>query len=154
MKTLFVAFKGINNSSRLVLSKLNVENKLYLENNRIVLCKQISNILVKNTYDRIIILGQRPLLKNKVSLELKAYKEKQEIETNYDLTNIYDTLKCHDIIFKISTNPGTSFCNCAYFHTLSLIKNFNLHTKIIFIHIPYIKNFENIDKFITCLENL
>ena len=154
MTTLFVGFKGINNSSRLVLSKLNAVNKLYLENNKIALCQQISNILTKNTYDRIIMLGQKPLLKNKVSLELKAYKENQEIETNYSLTNLYDTLKNHNIIFKVSFNPGTSFCNCAYFHTLSLIKNMKLNTETIFIHIPYISNFENIEKFIAFLENL
>ena len=154
MNTLFVAFKGINNSSRLVLSKLNVENKLFLQNDKTILCRQISNALSKNTYDRIIMLGQRPLLKNKVSLELKAYKEKQEIETNYDLTNLYDRLKNFDIMFKISTNPGTSFCNCAYFHALSLIQNMKIHTETIFIHIPYVNNFENIESFITCLENL
>ena len=43
-----------------------------------------------------------------------------------------------------SHNPGTSYCNLVYWNSLNYIKAQKLNCKLLFIHIPYEKNIDNI----------
>ena len=54
---------------------------------------------------------------------------------------------------KLSQNPGTSYCNNLYFNALKYIKENNLNTKMLFIHVPMLKNISDIDVLIAYFES-
>ena len=49
------------------------------------------------------------------------------------------------IIAQISHNAGTSFCNQLYLNVLKYIFQNDIHTKMVFIHIPFMKNISDFD---------
>ena len=57
------------------------------------------------------------------------------------------TLKSADIPYCVSNNAGNYLCNHVYYSGLDYIKQHKLHTKILFIHVPSINDFINIDLF-------
>ena len=73
MKTLYVGFKGT--SSSLVLDKLDdIDNdKAYLKGKLKHDIKFLSNLLSDKYYDQIIMLGDKPILNNKISVESCAF---------------------------------------------------------------------------------
>ena len=155
METLFAAFLGKNNSSKMVLDEINCKNKLYLVNNKLKSCQQISSILTDKIYDKIIIIGQKPLIKNKVCLEICAHSNDHVLKTNFDLEEIINQINKFQLDYKISTSPGCSYCNNIYYFTLDFLKKSNIKTQVILIHIPFIKNFQDkIKIFIDLLNSI
>lgn len=154
MKILFAGFEGMNNTSKLVLDKLEYLNKLYLKNDKAKSCEQIIAKLQNNQYDYCIIFGQKPLIKNKVAIELEAKLNSTILKTNFDCNIIKEQLKIFNVKFYLSNNAGTSYCNNVYFKTLEYILNNNLKTKVVFIHLPFRKNFYNVDSLIKAFINL
>ena len=94
--------------------------------------------------DIVICFGQKPQIKNKICLELIAKNQDEMIKTNFDLEPLKHLLETNDIAFTESHNPGTSYCNLVYWNSLNYIKAQKLNCKLLFIHIPYEKNIDNI----------
>ena len=61
MNILYTAFKGKNNSSKLLLDYIVDNNKLYLTNSFKTSVVELQNKIKKNDYDLIISFGQAPL---------------------------------------------------------------------------------------------
>ena len=147
MKILYTAFNGKNNSSKLLLDLINNNNKLYLKNSFITSVDELINKIKSNEYDLIISFGKAPLPKDTIKIETKA-KNEYILETNYDYIKLKNSLdKKYKVI--ISDNAGNYLCNNLYYYGLKYIKENNLKTKMIFIHIPsinYISNITNLSK--------
>ncbi len=143
MKILFTAFNGKENSSKLLLDKINSNNKLYLKNSYITSVKQLEKEIKKNNYDLIISFGQACLEKDTVQIETKGILEK-EYKTKYDYKNLENKLK-EKYKVKISSFAGKYYCNNIYYNGLKIITEESLKTNMIFIHIPLIKNITDIN---------
>ena len=143
MKILFTAFNGKNNSSKLLLDTIKVENKLYLKNSFTTSIKQLQRELKNNEYDLIISFGQAPLDMNTIKIETTA-KIDIEYKTKYNYTPLKNKL---DKNFKtiISNNAGSYLCNHIYYNGLKYIEEYNLITNMIFIHIPMIDNISSME---------
>lgn len=59
--------------------------------------------------------------------------------TNIDLWKLSNRLKDKGFITEISESAGSYVCNYVYFSCLNYIKENNLDSKALFIHLPYIK---------------
>jgi len=82
MKTLFVGFKGKNNSSFLLLERLKVKEKLLIDNDKEKSCQQLRKKLEMLMPNVVIMFGQKPRLKNKLHLELLAKAEEDKVSNN------------------------------------------------------------------------
>ena len=134
MNILYTAFKGKNNSSKLLLDHIDANNKLYLTNSFKTSVVELNNKLKKNDYDLIVSFGQAPLDTDVIKIETTA-KDKLKYVTSYDYSVLYNKLrKEYEVI--ISNVAGNYLCNNIYYNGLEYIIENKLITKMIFIHIP------------------
>lgn len=144
MKILYTAFKGKNNSSKILIDHINAVNKLYLTNSFKTSVLELSREIEKNDYDLIISFGQASIDKDSIKIETVAADE-LSYDTNFDYTSIKKKLeKEYNVI--ISNNAGNYLCNNIYYYGLKMIKENKLKTKMIFIHIPKIEEISDIEK--------
>lgn len=154
MNVLFTAFNGKNNSSKVLLDYIQIDskNKLYLKNSFTTSVIQLTNKIKNNDYDLVISFGQAPLENNTIKIETISNGE-EEIETNYNYNDIKSLLeKKYNVI--LSKNAGNYLCNNIYYNGLKYIKENDLKSKMIFIHIPKIDNINNIELLSKILEKI
>jgi len=147
MKVLVSGFKGDTNSAKLILDRIegkNVLEKLYLVNSFETSKNQLENELEKQVYDFIIIIGQKPKVKS-IYLEQKACVNGHKLITNYEYDKLENLLNGNGFTVEISNNAGNYLCNNIFYTGLKFICENNINTKILFIHIPSVKNITNID---------
>ena len=144
MRILFTAFNGKNNSSKILLDKINSNNKLYLKNSFITSVNQLEKELQKNEYDLIISFGQAPLDMDTIKIEIIG-KGDIKYKTKYNYSPLKNNLVKNNYRVIVSEEAGTYFCNNIYFNGLKYIKENNLNTEMIFIHIPSIDKINNIE---------
>lgn len=144
MKILYTAFKGENNSSKILLDRIFSDNKLYLENSFTTSVNQLKQKLSRDKYDLVISFGQASLENDTIKIETTG-KDAIEYKTKYDFTFIKQKL---DYKFKtiISNDAGNYLCNNIYFNGLKYIEENKLKTDMIFIHIPMIDNISSIEE--------
>jgi pyroglutamyl-peptidase len=138
---LITGFIGNNNSSKILLDNLrknNYANILYLDNDFVISEKQLKNEIKNNEYDIIFSLGQKLKVKS-IYIEIVARNESEKLETNYDYIGLKNYMEDYFKI-KISENAGKYLCNNIYYKGLKYIYDNKLKTKMVFIHIPYLKN--------------
>ena len=144
MNILYTAFKGKNNSSKLLLDYIVANNKLYLTNSFKTSVVELKNKLKKNDYDLIVSFGQAPLDTDVIKIETTA-KDKLKYVTSYDYSVLYNKLrKEYEVI--ISNDAGSYLCNNIYYNGLKYIIENKLKTKMIFIHIPNKEKITDIEK--------
>lgn len=147
MKVLVSGFKGDTNSVKLIIDRIegkNVLEKLYLVNSFKTSENQLEDELKKQEYDFIITFGQKPKVKS-IYLEQKACISGDELLANYEYNKLKKLLYDNGFNVKISNNAGNYLCNHLFYVGLKFISINKLKTKMIFIHIPTIKNIDNID---------
>ncbi len=151
MKILLTGFKsiknGLNSSETLINSILGNYDKFLFTNDYSTIIYEIDELLKDNKYDYIIMFGQKPLIKN-LRIELICKKEKEILKTNFNIEKIEIYLKKNNIDYKLSENPGTSYCNFVYYNMLKYIKTRGFRGKAIFVHIPFLNNFREYDRFV------
>jgi hypothetical protein len=129
MKILFTAFKGIHNSSRQLISELNID-KLYLTNSFDGIYRDIENFDF-SSYNTVIMFGLNSKLKYDIRIESYA---KIEMDIQKTVFNVY-TLSKQFYLFHINNSIAKTnteyLCNYAYFLMLKKMKG-----RAIFIHIP------------------
>lgn len=145
MKILYTAFKGNNNSSKILIDNIISNNKLYLTNSFKTSVVELQKEL-NNNYDLVISFGQAPLDMNTIKIETTAKGEK-EYYTNYDYNDLYNKLKDNYNVV-ISNDAGNYLCNNIYYNGLMYINDNKLKTKMIFIHIPKIDKINDIKKLL------
>ena len=151
MDILLTAFMGT--SSELLIQD-SMHNTLLLPSNRKTDVEILISALHKQAYDYIISFGQRPLLKDKVCIETTAQNANQKMETTADCEYLRALFEKNGVRAKLSHNAGTSYCNNLYWHGLSYIAEKNWSSKMVFIHVPFEKNINNITDFKQKISNV
>jgi len=144
---LLTAFEGKSNSAKVLLDNLSSglhSEKLYLRNERDISVSQVISKLEENNYSFIFAFGQKPVIKNKIYLETVGRSAEKNETTSYSYSDLAFHLSRAGYPVHISQNAGTSYCNHLYFHILEYISRNRLNTKMLFIHIPYLKNITDI----------
>lgn len=152
MKILYTAFNGKENSSKLLLDRIESNNKLYLTNSFTTSIKQLERELKNNKYDLIISFGQSSLDKDVIQIEIKG-KQEDEFITNFNYENLKNRIE-QKYMVNISSDAGNYLCNNLYYHGLKYIYENSLETNMLFIHIPKNKNISNIDEMATIFNYL
>lgn len=141
-------YKNGENSSDLLLDKISDEyDKFLFTNDYTTIIYEIDALFEKEKYDYVIMFGQKPLIK-RLSIEVKCKKKKEILETNFPFQKLLTILDENSISYKISENPGVSYCNFAYYNALKCLEVRGYKTKVIFIHVPFIENFVELEKFV------
>lgn len=153
-KIIFTGYKKFsarNNCSTLqLLSKLQGKNVFLFTNDYASIKKEVSELL-ESDWDRIIMFGQKPVVK-KLYVEKCACYEGEKLTTNWNLEEIEVLLNTKFIDFKFSENAGHYYCNYAYFQMLKQVRDRGLKTKVIFVHIPYVDRFRQFEEVIQFLD--
>ena len=110
--------------------------------------------IIDGTYDYVFSFGQKPNIKNKVNIETTARNGITSVETDFDCERLQKLFESNGVVAKISRNAGTSYCNCLYYNGLDYIQQNNLKTKMVFIHIPFLKNIDDKGSFFTLIVDI
>lgn len=146
MKVLFTAFKGKNNSSKILLDNIDcsMDDKLYLTNSFNTSVEELTNKLKNSKYDLIISFGQLKLKSNVIRIEKNGTGERI-YQTSYDYSKLKDNMIKKG--FKVIESNQTNYlCNNIYYNGLKYIDDEDIDCEMIFIHIPKIKMIEEIEK--------
>ncbi len=143
-KVLLTAFQGTSSQLLVQSSKYTT---LLLPSNKAKDAEKLFSLLQKEDFDYIIGFGQRANIKNKVHIETTGRNDKNCISTGVDVDHLRDLFMRNGILAKVSHNAGTSYCNSIYWNGLTYIVDRELNTKMVFVHIPFRKNIENMERF-------
>ena len=135
MKILFTGFNGFNNTSKVIIDKIN-NDKLLFNNSY----KEIDNQLVNSNveeYDLIIMLGLKSNLKRSIRLEVNSLLNDELVTTNISYCNVKKYFNDNGISCIVNDKPTNYLCNYAYYKVLQKNKN------TIFIHVPKLKNIKD-----------
>ncbi len=148
MRVLYTGFKGKNNSSYRLLSKISGQ-KLFLTNSFEGLKKDILSIT--DWYDLVIMFGLDTSLEDMVRIERVAELDGMIETTLVDCDTICRRLVASGIPCAVSEIPTKYLCNAAYYHMLQKVSG-----KTVFIHIPSLKNMSEgmMEKIVKCMEEL
>lgn len=142
---LLTAFLG--SSSEVLLRQVTGYELLLLPNDKIRDSEILLENITKRQFDYVFCFGQKPIIKDKVSIECTGKDGIGCIETTFDCNELRSTFESHGIAAKVSSNAGTSFCNQLYVNSLRYVSKYDIQTKIVFIHIPFLKNISDTDLF-------
>lgn len=120
---------------------------LFLPNDKIKDSEKLIKAITNEKFAYVISLGQRPNIRDKVHIETTARDAESAIATDFDCRKLKDLFEQNGIVSKISHNAGTSFCNQLYFNGLRYISRNSLDIKMVFVHIPFMKNITDFDSF-------
>ena len=144
-KVLLTAFRG--SSAEHLIKYAKDFDSLILLNDKVKDSEKLINRIIDGTYDYVFSFGQKPNIKNKVHIETTARQGLTSIETDFDCERLQKLFESNGVVAKVSCNAGTSYYNCLYYNGLDYIQQNNLKTKMVFIHIPFLKNIDDIDFF-------
>ena len=154
MKILVAAFKGNDNSAKILLDNIKEKNNqdiLYLENDFEVSSNQIEEKMLQN-YDYVLIFGQKPNTRN-ICLENNAVLEETKLETDFYYGVLKENLESNNYKVISSCDAGNYLCNNVFFRALSFKQTNDLKSKIAFIHIPTIDNIDDIELLASTILN-
>ena len=141
MKILLTAFSGKTNSSKLLIDSIDTDCKLFLTNSFLSSGKQIIDTIKTIRPDFILAFGQKPK-SNCIYIETQAHRE-NILQTNFDVAQLSESLSKNNISSELSDNAGNYLCNYVYYEGLKYITQDRLDTKMVFIHVPSMKEFIN-----------
>ena len=147
MKTLFIGFRGMNNTSAMLVHQLG-RDSLLLTNSFEGLEKDILSIA--EDYDSVYMFGVDPRLDGAVRVERCATLHGVSVSSNYDIQALSRKMVQQNIHHSISDIPTQYLCNAAYYHMLCRNKN------TVFIHIPSIKGMNDalMDRLLTLFRKI
>lgn len=152
---LLTAFKGKSNSSRLLLEKINSKNviKKLLTNSFDGCEREIVRYMNEYAPEYVISFGRKPLI-DRLNIETTACCCDLCTSTNFDIFTTTAIFERYEILYEVSNNAGNHLCNHVYYKGLEFLKQFLPESKMIFIHVPDMKLFQNIDRAALCLSSL
>ncbi len=119
MDILLTAFR--DTSAELLLKAHNGYNTLFLPNDKVKDSEITINALKKESANYVICFGQKPLIRNKITVETTAGDGEIRLKTAFDCERIRALFEEKGIDAKISHNAGTSFCSRLYYNILNYI---------------------------------
>ena len=133
MKILFTCFNGFNNTSKVIIDKIN-NDKLLFNNSYKDIDIQLANSNVEE-YDLIIMLGLRSNLKKSIRVEINSFLNDELVTTNLSYCNVKKYFNDNGISCIVNDKSTNYLCNYAYHKVLQKNKN------TIFIHVPKLKKY-------------
>lgn len=143
---LLTAFKGTS-SENLLHYFHDSYSKLILENDKVKSMNRLISTLEANTFDFIISFGQKPVIKDKIYIELAGRLGDTVYITDFETDSLASALMDHGFSVHISSNAGTSFCNHIYAHGLKYIMERAYGARMVFVHVPFAKNITDLGQF-------
>ena len=144
-KVLLTFFEGT--SAELLLKKFKNFMVVSLPNDKLKDSELLIEMLSRTHYDYVLSFGQRPNIKDKVHIETTARDGELRLDTIFDCERLRLLFEQNGIPAKLSHNAGTSFCNRLYWNGLKYIKDNDLETKMVFVHVPFRKNISEFERF-------
>jgi len=118
-------------------------HKLMLTNSFVACEKQITKAISELKPNYVLSFGQKPDT-DCLYIETTAKCSMDSLMTNYDINELMQSLENSGVSYRSSDNAGTYLCNHVYYTGLDYIRRNSFNTKMIFIHVPNIKRFNNI----------
>lgn len=134
-KILVIGFKGMNNSSKMLVEQLSSDHVL-LTNSFSGLKRDIDSI--STDYESVLLFGADKILTSTVRIEKCAGKDGEKIDSVIELKKVAESLEKSGIESYISEEPTAYLCNEAYWY---LLKKYS--GSVVLIHIPTIKHITN-----------
>lgn len=136
---LVTAFDGEENSSKIICEKLRSGcKKIILPNDKVLSCDILKNAVDVGGFKYVFSLGQKPVIKNKITAEDTARRGERVLKINAE--PICSLIKESGYECRISHNAGTSYCNNLFFFGLDYISENLIGTEMFFLHVPFAKN--------------
>lgn len=132
MRELYMGFKGKNNTSSQLLSRLPASDKVLLTNSFAGLRRDIGAISFADV-GSAVMFGIDKTLVGSVRIERNAICEGERRDSFYDIAGLMEKLERKEIVFTVSEIPTQYLCNEAYFCVLGKCPN------AVFIHIPSLR---------------
>lgn len=148
-RILLTGFKDVSkNSSAMLLNRISDKySKFLFTNDYTTIIDEIDSLFETKKYDYVIMFGQKPLMKS-LAIEMICKQKKDFLRTNFPLEKLLTIFDNHLITYKISQNPGISYCNFAYYNVLKCLEARKIDTKVLFIHVPFIENSEEFERIV------
>ena len=146
LSILLTAFKGTSSESLLHCFHDNY-SKLILENDKEKSVSQLISTLEANTFDSIISFGQKPVIKDKIYIELVGRLGDTLYKTVFETDRFVSAFRDQGLAVHVSSNAGTSFCNHIYAYGLKYIMERAYGASMVFVHVPFIKNITDFEHF-------
>ena len=142
-KVLYVGFKGKNNSSCQLITRMSGD-KAFLTNSYSGIVRDIGRL--DKSYDRIIMFGLDKRLKREIRFELSSRRSEEVSFSSMDISVYTDRASYCKIKFSVSDKPTEYLCNYAYFEMMKFAQ-----CPVIFVHIPGIRNISDdfMEKLVT-----
>lgn len=134
VRKFFIGFKGKNNSSCMLVERL-TKDGCFLTNSFQGVKQDIEKLEQKA--DVVYMFGIDNQLVDEVRIEQSARRENDILYSTLDLKQISQQLESVGIKNHIVDKPTNYLCNEAYWHALKKFRG-----KVVFIHIPSIRNFD------------
>lgn len=148
-KILFAGFDGIDNPARELIGTISAPCRLIiLPNDKTASAELLKAETARFQPDIVLMTGQKPVIKDKVSVELCAKSSGETLTTALDCVAVRDFILSHGYACYISKNCGTSYCNHIYAECLKVFP------RGLFIHIPFKKNITDFAKLKSVFEQL
>jgi len=148
MKNIILAgFDGRNNPARTVTEKAELPcTKLILPNDKEKAAELLLETIRRVDAVCVVILGQKPCIKNKIAVEPTAERGGNVLHTPLDVTVTAEKIRGNGYDAYISKGCSNSYCNHVYYECLEN------GTNCIFLHIPQAKNISDINALTKAVE--
>lgn len=148
MKNIILAgFDGRSNPARTVTERAELScTKLILPNDKEKAAELLIETIRKTNAVCVIMLGQKPCIKDKIAVEPTAEKCGNALYTSLDVTVTAEKIRANGYNAYISKGCGNSYCNHVYYECLES------GTNCIFLHIPQMKNISDINALTKAVE--
>ena len=144
---ILAGFDGRNNPARTVTEKAKLPcTKLILPNDKEKAAELLLETMDKTKAVCVVILGQKPCIKDKIAVEPTAERCGNVLHTSLDVTITAEKLKANGYNAYISKGCGNSYCNHVYYECLEN------GTNCIFLRIPQAKNISDINALTKAVE--
>lgn len=146
---LFAGFDGSDNPARAVVKAVSAPcRRVILPNDKERSAELLNGEIARYKPDIVLMTGQKPVICDKLSVEMNAKASGGTLTTALDCAAVRDFVLSCGYGCYISENCGTSYCNHIYAECL---KSF---PRGLFIHIPYGKNISDMNELVRIFDRL
>lgn len=145
---ILAAFEGAGNTSRIVLERVDMypNCKVLLPNDKQKSVEALTSAIKEYDPACVVLLGQKPVISDKIAVEASAKLCGEIRRTNMDVTTVTELIKSTGYEAYISDGCGASCCNHIYWHTLGMGIN------TIFLHVPCKQNLSDVNALVKAVE--
>ncbi|MBQ7834492.1 MAG: hypothetical protein IJ385_01800 [Ruminiclostridium sp.] len=147
-RVLLAGFEGEKNPAKIITEQVKLPcRKVILPNDREKSAEVLRLSLSDKSVTCVVMLGQKPVIRNKIAVEPSAARNGHRLHTAMDCTVAKELLKAGGYNAYISKGAGNSYCNHIYYECLEMGVN------CVFLHVPALDNISDTDKIIRAVEH-